>query len=1104
MLRPVIMIGCGGSGQKAVRYVRDNVRRRLEHSGWDGGIPQSWRFIGLDTLNIQESPGEIPTLPAEDYESIALKFGTYPALTDALLAQHSPRDDSSGYHELVGWRPNPADVAVPLLAGAGQMRAVGRIAGVLALGTVVRQKVIEAFSDCDAGGPELQRVSKHLGIPVPPGTPVPDPMVVVLGSMAGGTGAGILLDVVDLIRRTDLRGAFPISVIFTPDIFKADANPAMVANGLAMMSELMSAYWDTEISHDKLIPTQVKLDNRGPHSTFLIGRKNLNGIDLEDQRNVYRAVGECLGSWVSSISVQESIYNFITVNWAMNAPDNQGGYPFDIVRQPGVVSSFGAATISIGRDRFRDYTSKLIMREVLDGLYEGHNKKAVIELGEDAKNMTDAAVLDEIVSLRFEEYLTNCHLDERGTEANQITDRFASKALATEEDKEIKNELKLPFETQSGTPAEWHQRLRAQASMVERPSLDRANSGFDDLVREWGPESFKRILEVTSRSISRYGLKVGELLVGKAVNEVLQVAAEVHQDSAEDQQKATAKNEEAKSTLRNAGTDGALNFGAAPVQAAFNQFAQSILFKWRASRRKSAANAMTALANEILNTMEAQISQALGGVHGLVTQIDGQPALVESWPIYRGGIPESFRPSPLEFFLEDVEDGEAAIEDLAEEATKLAVDSGYQPSNPIDATRYLVNMGGFFANEQHDVLPILWSKSESPQWVPGATPQIVAACTGEEIEDRVSSWMNRPASRMSRHFSEGLGEYLRSTDSNGRPISDHTKRLNSFRQKLLEAKNQSAPLVELNDGLNAVVHKSHPMINEKPLVQGFPFNIGDPAREIVEGVMGKGIHFSDNDRESVLISSFIEYPFHPMIVDSFVQPLGEVLNNIRDQKGALQGGFWRFRRTKTLEDFIPLPDHTRLAMIRGFAVARMLGYATADPAREVSITGTDGPLRFPFPLLTDVSQDNILPALMEAFVKCYGTVSVQHEKAFAAYERLYQLGEGSGKVYMLHGEAETFMREGTVPFTAEDRDRYKKACGETEGERTANLVTYLEANIKRFERVKAMPFAGTEFRKSVGVVEPEDAMTRELVDDLIRGYSEVLTSLQTRSTGSVV
>jgi hypothetical protein len=66
------MIGCGGSGQKSVRYIRDAVRRKLEHSNWEDGIPNAWQFIGLDTLNIQESPGEIPTMPASDYKSISL------------------------------------------------------------------------------------------------------------------------------------------------------------------------------------------------------------------------------------------------------------------------------------------------------------------------------------------------------------------------------------------------------------------------------------------------------------------------------------------------------------------------------------------------------------------------------------------------------------------------------------------------------------------------------------------------------------------------------------------------------------------------------------------------------------------------------------------------------------------------------------------------------------------------------------------------------------------------------------------------------------------------------------------------------------------------
>ena len=84
MLRPVIMIGCGGSGQKAVRYIRDAVRRQLDHNNWEGGIPNAWQFIGLDTLNIQEAPGEIPLLPASDYKSVSLEFDTFTDLTNAL------------------------------------------------------------------------------------------------------------------------------------------------------------------------------------------------------------------------------------------------------------------------------------------------------------------------------------------------------------------------------------------------------------------------------------------------------------------------------------------------------------------------------------------------------------------------------------------------------------------------------------------------------------------------------------------------------------------------------------------------------------------------------------------------------------------------------------------------------------------------------------------------------------------------------------------------------------------------------------------------------------------------------------------------------------
>ena len=117
MLRPIIMIGCGGSGQKAVRYVRDSVKRHLEHQGWDGDFPKAWQFLGIDTLTTQEDPS-IPFLPNNDYVSVSLNFGTYQGLNQAIETRFGLDKNPKAFHDLQGWRPNPNQVVVPLKAGA--------------------------------------------------------------------------------------------------------------------------------------------------------------------------------------------------------------------------------------------------------------------------------------------------------------------------------------------------------------------------------------------------------------------------------------------------------------------------------------------------------------------------------------------------------------------------------------------------------------------------------------------------------------------------------------------------------------------------------------------------------------------------------------------------------------------------------------------------------------------------------------------------------------------------------------------------------------------------------------------------------------------------
>ena len=1110
MLRPVIMIGCGGSGQKAVRYIRDSVRRQLAHSGWTGEFPRAWRFIGLDTLNIQEAPGEIPTMPSTDYLSVSLAFNTYAALDKALLATHGP--GTPGYRELIGWRPEASQVQVPLQAGAGQMRAVGRAAGVVSLATVVRPKIQEAFSECSAGAPELQRVSEHLGVPVPAGTAAPQPLVVVLGSMAGGTGAGIMLDVIDLVRRTNDGGAYPLAVVFSADIFGEQSSDSMSANGMAFMSELMSAYWDNELSGSNLIPANVATDNRGPHSVFIIGRKNLDGIDLRTSKNVYRAVGEALGTWVMSGNVQEQIYHFITVNWPPASRENQGGYPFGREFHPGVVSSFGSSTLSIGRDRFRDFAQKLFLRETVEHLYQGHRRRAAVEFGSDAKNLTDTAMVARLTRDHRAEFLNACGLNELGENQNQVQERFTDDAK--DELARIRSELSAPVAGQERSGDEWATLMLQQADSVKVRALTDATKGFDKRVVEWGPEVFDRTLRVSSAFAGEFGLKVAAELVGAAFTEVEAAAAEVlHAANTARAQSQTAR-EEGTADLRALGT-GKVQFANSSVQGALDKIARSVALEWLHLRRQKVSEAMDAFAQQVLKPLQAKIEMAHGQVYEMVTPIDGEPALIETWPSDNGGVPESFLPSPVEFFLEDVTSWPGLVNSLSSEATEMVLNGSvhgvkYQPSGAVDATRYLMACGDFPAGGDRRVEPLIWVEdigAGGARWTPGGQPRISVAASIDDLEERVNSWMSRPSSVMARTLNEGLRSYLQDTDSAGQPIKEHPDRLRRFRQKLGEAINQSRPLIEIDTALNAVVHPAKQKIEVRPLVQGFPFPVGHPAREIVDEMLATKTggdssgRFVDRDAESVLISSFIHYPVHPMVVTSICQPLGTAVDRLRANPTAMRSAFWLWRRTKTLEDFVPLHDDSRRAMIRGFAIARMMGYITADPGRPVEISSEKGPLRFPFPLLTYVSQNNILPALLEAFPLTLAEAPTRQVSAFDAFKRLHDLGVRQGSTYSLPAEISDFMLTGRPkcqpldPLRAERCTPHVPDSEDGTEVRRAAMVKYIDDNLARYRRIASEEFTGQECRDQYGAVQPEDTLSHEIISDLLSSFEEVKAAL---------
>jgi Tubulin like len=1106
MLRPVIMIGCGGSGQKAVRYVRDSVRRKLLHAGWEGEFPESWQFIGIDTLTSQEDPS-IPALPANDYISVSLNYVTYANLAAALDAKFPI--GTPGYREMMGWRPNPSQVNVPLQDGAGQLRAVGRAAGILALQNVVQKRLMTAFSACTSGGPVLSEVSQRLGVTVPPGTPVPQPLTLVVGSMAGGTGAGIMLDVIDLVRRTHTDGSFPVLVALTPDIFGNVATDQMTANSAAFVSELLSAYWDDEGTDSALVPPTVMVNTRGPHCTFMVGRRNMDGLDLGNSKNVYRAVGEALAAVTTSAKVQDTFRGFVTGNWVSHSPKNGGGYGWHENLTKGALSSFGSTTLSIGRDRFREYLSRLLHRSIVEHLADGFNQAAVSYLGAGtAKAMSGQSKITELARMHRDEFMSACQLMEKSSQ-RQVSDAFVSTQQLRDEFQTVTNAIKQAFPStnlQSG--AVWMQQIHAQAQSVAVASQTRAQEETSATLKSWGSDLFKTVLETCTEFAARLSIPVVMNLVDLARADVLESAALMKESAINDRASAEQARTQARSHL-SAGAKGQINASNALVENTIRDISKAISLEWSARVRDQIAVTLEAVATSMLNSVYAGMQQSLGRLNSLITPQEGNPAVVSLWPKNDGVVPANFAPSPVEFYLEDHSTWPSTARELLESSLGEGRES--LPIDPVQAARTLLIRGGFSKGRERTVPPLIWAATigdSGPRWSAGQVSTVRVSDESTEMEERIDSWLQRPATHVSQFLSEGLSDYLSEMNpKTGVPVANHTQRLSMYKQKLQEALNQSRPLMEIDNSMYATVHSEE--LRTSLNVQGFPFGEGHPARLITEGVVqgflktpDKVDHiFTGGEAESVLISSFLDYPVHPSVVTSFTQPLTQSMSSINNGE-KLRASFWLWRRARILENFIPLPDSLRLAAIRGFAVARSLGLCSATVDPEVNkIVDSEGVHEFPRHLLTATNANNVLPALLESMVLTFADAPTKGKAAFNAYGALisYGIGGGLSDEFQLSATLVDFLNTGNLSLNPVDPARAAKVKGPDFASRQANVLQYLDQYISQLHQLNAKPLAKTHWRNHTGSIEPTDTLLLELITDLTRGFTEVRTAVHNHS-----
>ena len=380
-MKKFLVVGCGGSGGATLRYMIDQLKADLRPYGITD-LPAAWQFLHIDVPPSPEETKGLGTIrelggrylsvssPGNNYQLVASR------VEQALGAKGALR-------ELLGWAPAPKEsVSVDVTKGAGQYRAVGRVLTLTDLGDILSElnRTWEQLQRPDAWG-ELP--AKH-----PQGGPyetTADVIPLVVGSMAGGSGASMFLDVCRALGRLSGLNRTGLGVfLYTADVFAslpASQRAGVDGNALGALGEVIAAQTrasdaaDAHVFEALGVPPEP-IDQPAFARLFPIGSSiGGDGAKFGDGTpdGVYRGLGRALAATVSSEQATQQYIkskvenpNPITVDrksfgWGTSASVSAWG-------------SFGYASLSLGRDRYAEYASQRMARNAFDRLVSGHIK----------------------------------------------------------------------------------------------------------------------------------------------------------------------------------------------------------------------------------------------------------------------------------------------------------------------------------------------------------------------------------------------------------------------------------------------------------------------------------------------------------------------------------------------------------------------------------------------------------------------------------------------------------------------------------------------------------------------------------------------------------
>lgn len=347
-----LIIGLGGTGQKALlqikKYFQDSCR---------GVLPPCIKLLEFDTdqpeLSLRDVHGNRVELTPSEFCRLSVS-----SVGDAIKSPYVKP----------WWISFPKINSLAVTAGAGGVREIGRLSLFTCIDQV-SQQIETAFNEMNqyAGADKMAEAGFRLLEQVP--------QVIVIGSLAGGTGGGLFFDMSILCRALGGAEAKYMGIVMMPWVYQRLANTAYENTYAALLEYNRLAQLSAERPYGMRYSETIECTVTEPpfHVFNLVDGQCNNGERIAKAGDLVRFIGESVFHLTGAVGTKaNSVYdNIVTLRLSVS-DDATNGWD----GMPVLYSAIGVSRLRYPGPEWHQYFSHLRTSEILAALAAESNPLA--------------------------------------------------------------------------------------------------------------------------------------------------------------------------------------------------------------------------------------------------------------------------------------------------------------------------------------------------------------------------------------------------------------------------------------------------------------------------------------------------------------------------------------------------------------------------------------------------------------------------------------------------------------------------------------------------------------------------------------------------------